>query len=97
MPSPVVLNSYGSNTSVFKDNLVSRGRAINVFCGAEVHGCFQFLNNRLAGFDEWKAVALSLYPDAISPVCTSQSQAHLRKLFLYSNRKPAGIVGKPND
>jgi len=80
---PVVLNSYGSNTSLFKDNLVSRGSAINVFRGVEVHGCFQFLNNHLIGFDEWKASALSLYSDAIGRVCTSQYQANIFENCFY--------------
>ena len=60
---PVVLNSYGSRTSLFKENLLSRGNHRSSL-GVEVHGSFQFLNNRLTGFDEDKASALALFPDA---------------------------------
>ncbi|MES2695520.1 MAG: right-handed parallel beta-helix repeat-containing protein [Verrucomicrobiota bacterium] len=62
---PVVLDSYGSNTSSFSENLVIRGTAANVTRAVEVHGRFQFFSNRLVGFDEAYAAALALYPDAL--------------------------------
>ena len=56
---PVVLDSYGSRTSIFKDNLVARGNTAKVQLGLEVHGKFQLLDNRFTGFDEEKAIALA--------------------------------------
>ena len=74
---PVVLNSYGSRTSLFKDNLVTRGNTAKVPVGVEVHGCFQLVDNRITGFDEDKSVAMTLYPDAIGRTCKSQYQGNI--------------------
>ena len=69
---PVVLDSYGSRTSIFKDNLVARGNTAKVPLAMEVHGNFQLLDNRFTGFDEENASALALYPDAAGRTCNSQ-------------------------
>jgi hypothetical protein len=69
---PVVLNSYGSRTSIFRDNLVTRGKTSDVPVAVEVHGCFQLINNRFLDFDEDKAIVLSLNPDAIDRSCNCQ-------------------------
>ena len=74
---PVVLDSYGSRTSIFKSNLVTRGNTANVPHGIEVHGCFQLVDNRLIDFDENKAIAMALYPDAIGRICKSQYQGNI--------------------
>jgi hypothetical protein len=74
---PVVLDSYGSSTSIFKDNLVARGKTANVQRGIEVHGCFQLLDNRLTDFDEDKAIALELYPDAVGRIVKSQYMGNI--------------------
>jgi hypothetical protein len=74
---PVVLDSYGSSTSMIKDNLVSRVSTDNVPIGAEVHGLFQFYNNRFTGFDEEGATALAIYPDAIGRTCKSQYRGNI--------------------
>ena len=74
---PVVLDSYGSKTSMFRDNLVTRGNTVNVLLGVEVHGCFQLVDNRLTDFNEDKAIALSLYPDAIGRIAKSQYQGNI--------------------
>lgn len=66
---PVVLDSYGSKTSIFRDNLVARGNATDIPLGIEVHGSFQLENNRINDFNEDKAIAIKLYPDAIGRVC----------------------------
>jgi hypothetical protein len=73
---PVVLNSYGSSTSLLKDNLVNRGNTTNVLQGVEVHGRFQILDNYLNGFDEQGATALSLFPDASGRPCISRYQGN---------------------
>ena len=75
---PVVLDSYGSKTSLFKNNLVTRGKTEKVPVGVEVHGCFQLIDNRVTDFDEDKARALAIYPDAIGRIAKSQ---YLRNIF----------------
>jgi hypothetical protein len=72
-----VFNSYGSRSSLFSDNLITRGNTENVNIGMEVHGRFQFLNNRLTGFDEESATALKLYPDAIGRANMSHYQTNI--------------------
>lgn len=74
---PLVLNSYGSRTSLFKSNLVTRGSTDKVYLGVEVHGCFQFLDNHLTGFDEQGSAALALYPDAIGRTNKSLYQGNI--------------------
>lgn len=74
---PVVLHSYGSSTSLFRDNLITRGNTEKVYIGVEVHGRFQFLNNCLAGFNEQGATALELYPDAIGRANKSQYRSNI--------------------
>ena len=74
---PLMLNSYGSKTSLFKNNLVTRGNTDKVLVGVEVHGCFQLVDNRITGFDEDKSVAMTLYPDAIGRTCKSQYQGNI--------------------
>jgi hypothetical protein len=74
---PVVLDSYGSKTSMFRDNLVTRGNTVNVLLGVEVHGCFQLIDNRFTDFNEDKAIALALYPDAIGRIAKSQYQGNI--------------------
>ena len=69
---PVVLDSYGSRTTIFKSNLVTRGNTTNVPHGIEVHGCFQLIDNRITDFDEDKSIALALYTDPIGRVSKSQ-------------------------
>jgi hypothetical protein len=58
--APVVLERYGSPTSVFRDNIVSRGATEGVRRALAVSGRYQILRNHIAGFDEPGAVALAL-------------------------------------
>ena len=74
---PVVLDSYGSRTSILKGNLVTRGNTPDVLTGIEVHGIFQLQDNHLLDFNEDKAVAIKLFPDAIGRVCNSQYQDNI--------------------
>ncbi len=60
---PVVLDSYGSKTSLFKNNLVTRGTTVKVPLGMEVRGRFQLSDNRINDFDEENAAALALSND----------------------------------
>jgi hypothetical protein len=67
----VVLGSYGSDTSFFKDNIISRGDATGVKQAVEVHGSFKFTGNHISGFDEEGSSALALYPDNLGRSCKS--------------------------
>jgi hypothetical protein len=65
---PVVLDSYGSETSLFKDNIVSRGNATEVKQAIAVHGRFQFIGNHISGFDEKDSCALAIFADPLERV-----------------------------
>ena len=65
---PVVLDSYGSETSFFKDNIITRGETTGVKAAVEVHGRFNLIGNHISGFDEKDSSALALYPDALGRV-----------------------------
>ncbi len=71
---PVVLDSYGSSTSIFAENTLTRDETAGCKAAIEVHGTFQIKDNRICGFDEPGAVAFSLYPDAIGRDCRSVYQ-----------------------
>ena len=66
---PVVLDSYGSATSVLKDNLISRGGASGVKQAIEVHGTFKLIGNQIIGFDEKGSAALAIHPDPLGRAC----------------------------
>jgi hypothetical protein len=59
--SPVVFDSYGSETSIFKNNIVTRGGAPGVKAAIEVHGRFGLIGNHICGFDEKDSSAFSLF------------------------------------
>jgi len=89
---PVILNSYGSKSSLFRNNLVTRGSTANVPLAVEVHGYFQIIDNRITGFDEDKAVALALFPDATGRAAKSQYQGNIfEKCFKVVNENQAGL------
>jgi len=67
----VVLDSYGSPTSCFTDNTITRDGIDGVKAAVEVRGTFQVVANQISGFDEPGAVAFSLFPDAIGRACPS--------------------------
>jgi len=60
---PVILDSYGSDTSLFRDNLITRGDATDVKQAVIVSGRFQIIGNHITGFNEQGATALDLRPD----------------------------------
>ena len=62
-PNPVILDSYGSATSHFGGNVVTREGATGVKQAVQVKGRFQFLGNHFSGFDEAGSAALGLYLD----------------------------------
>ena len=61
--SPLVLDSYGSETSLLRDNLVSRGEATGVKQAIQVRGQFSLIGNHVYGFDEPGSTALGLFRD----------------------------------
>jgi len=60
---PVVLDSYGSETSLFHGNLIVRGEATGVKTAVEVRGRFNLTDNHFSGFDEKGCPALTHYAD----------------------------------
>ena len=62
---PVVLNSYGSETSMVKDNTITRGDATGVKSAIEVHGMFKLIGNHISGFDEKDSAAFWLQADPL--------------------------------
>jgi hypothetical protein len=60
---PLVLDSYGSETSTLRNNLVSRGGATGVKEAVQVRGRFNLVGNQFFGFDEPGSAALGLCPD----------------------------------
>jgi hypothetical protein len=65
---PVVLESYGSATSTFRDNIISRGDVSGVKEAVKVAGRFMLSGNRITGFDEPDSAALVISPDATGRV-----------------------------
>ena len=71
---PVKLDSYGSETSFFRDNVVSRGEAQGVKQAIQVAGQFKLLGNTISGFDEAGSSALLLTPDPVGRVARNLIQ-----------------------
>ena len=49
---PVTMTSHGSNTTLFRNNLIERGGAANVTGPVIVTGQFELIGNHITGFDE---------------------------------------------
>jgi hypothetical protein len=62
---PVTLDCYGSPTSVFADNTITRGDTPGVSAAMELKGQFRFSGNNFVGFDEPASTALMIYPDRL--------------------------------
>lgn len=60
---PVVLDSYGSGSSLFRNNIITRGEAAHVERALVVAGRFNIIGNTITGFDEPQSVAMFLEPD----------------------------------
>ncbi len=85
--SLVLLDGYGSATSVFRGNTLTREGVTGVKQAAQVKGRFQLLGNHFSGFDEPGAAALGLsldrfgqppastYRDNVFERCTSMVAA----------------------
>ena len=66
--NPVILDSYGSETSDLNDNIVSRGDVTGVKQAVVVRGRFNLIGNCITGFDERDSSALALSPDPLGRV-----------------------------
>jgi hypothetical protein len=62
---PVKLDSYGSETSLFSDNMLTRGETTGVKSAVEVRGMFKLIGNHISGFDEKDSTALFLVADPL--------------------------------
>lgn len=71
---PVRLDAYGSESSVFRDNTVSRGEAQGVRQAIQVAGQFKLIGNTVSGFDEPGSSALLLTPDPVGRVARNMVQ-----------------------
>jgi len=60
---PVVLDCYGSPTSLLRGNTISRGAAAKVTAGVTLNGQFSLIGNQISRFDEPGSAALVLGPD----------------------------------
>lgn len=65
---PVVLEGFGSETCVFRNNLLSRGDVTGVKAALEVHGRYQFFANQFHGFDEPGSAAVATVADPFGRV-----------------------------
>jgi hypothetical protein len=63
--SPVTLDSYGSESSSFLNNIISRGDASGVRRVIELLGQFRVSGNQISGFDEPGSSVLALSPDRL--------------------------------
>jgi hypothetical protein len=61
--NPVLLDAYGSSTSTFARNIISRGGATGVQQALQLRGRFNVIGNTFSDFDEPGSVVLGLYPD----------------------------------
>jgi len=74
---PVILDSYGNATCLFRDNVVARGATGKVAQAIVVSGRFQLLGNHVSGFDEKDSSALLLNPDRLGTACRSSYRGNV--------------------
>jgi hypothetical protein len=55
---PVVLDSHGSDSSIFHDNLIERGGATDAKRAIEVRGRFRLIDNQVVGFEDKESPAV---------------------------------------
>jgi hypothetical protein len=60
---PVTLSAYGSSTSNFESNTITRGAATGIKAAVQLDGQWWLTGNILSGFDEPNCVTLMLLPD----------------------------------
>lgn len=57
---PVALESHGGATTVFRDNIISRGAAVDVAAAVVIRGQYKLIGNQVVGFDEENSAAFLL-------------------------------------
>jgi hypothetical protein len=60
---PAILNGYGSDSSLFINNLIERGGITNAMNAVIVGGQFGLVGNHIKGFDEKGSAAIDLKAD----------------------------------
>jgi len=68
---PVMLTTYGSDTSFFRDHIINRGGAKDVKQAVVVSGCFKLIGNHISGFDEKDSAALLVNTNRLGEICHS--------------------------
>jgi hypothetical protein len=61
---PLMLDAYGSETSLVRGNLITRDDATGVTAAVELRGRFNLVGNLFSGFDEKDSAAVIRYADA---------------------------------
>jgi hypothetical protein len=68
---PVILDSYGSETSLFRNNVITRGETTGVKSAIDVRGLFKLIANQISGFDEKGSAVFSLTTDSFDRTARS--------------------------
>lgn len=74
---PVIFDSYGGETAVFRNNTVSRGGATDVQNAIQSHSRFNLVGNHIVGFDEPGSAALYLCPDKLGNAPASMYRGNI--------------------
>ncbi len=80
---PIVLDCYGSESSLLRGNVIARGNVAGVKAAIEVGGRFNLIGNHVVGFDEPEATALSLAAD---PLGRTPHNLYCRNIFEHCAR-----------
>ena len=85
-----MFGSYGSEVSLFRDNLISRGDTAGVKQVAEIRGRYQFSANRFHGFTDAGTSVLALFTDALNrpPRCAYTDNTFERCASIVSEATP---------
>jgi hypothetical protein len=95
---PVVLDSYGSETTLLRDNVITRGEAVGVRAAIEVGGMFTLIGNQITGFDERQSTALTLVADPLGRTARSTYRNNLFQrcaTFVPDAQKPLWDAARP--
>ena len=68
---PMLLDAYGSETSLVRGNLFTRGDAAEVKAAVELRGRFSLIGNQFSGFDQKDSAAVLRYADRYGQVAGS--------------------------
>lgn len=74
---PLIFDSYGGETAVFRNNTISRGGATDVANAIQSHSRFNLVGNHIVGFDEPGSAALYLCPDKLGNAPASMYRGNI--------------------